>query len=203
MSSKTIVFLWLGFTVVLTTLQAALRGNLVTIKEFLMMMASFISRSSLRGYWVGFVRLGWRGWWLRTSVSLGFFILPQITRLGWLLIWGRFVWKRKITRSPTKGRGSTNYLDMPQILLFCTLWFSCLFFSNLIKDWNVQIPYGNNLLSFFFFLYLAFLFLVPCNFCTWRPYGNFCHAHSLFPYLLPRSPFWVFNLVGLFCLNFA
>ena len=86
-----------------------------------------------------------------------------------------------------------------------------------------QISYGNSLLffnlsnkriihllsfiiviiflsSFFFF---SFLFSMPCNFCPWRLYRNFCHTHSLFPYLLPRPPFWVFNLAGFFCLNFC
>ena len=57
-SSKTTVFLWLGFAVALTTPQAALWGDLVTIKEFLMMMASFISQFSLRGSWAWYVRLG-------------------------------------------------------------------------------------------------------------------------------------------------
>ena len=43
---------------------------------------------------------------------------------------------------------------------------------------------------------------MPYNFCPWRPCGNFHQAHSLFPYLFPRSSFRVFNLVGFLCLNF-
>ena len=82
-----------------------------------------------------------------------------------------------------------------------------------------QIPMKANLLSFnfskerislfiiFAYCYLLYsffflLFLLPCNFCLWRPLRNFCHAHGLCPYLLSRSPFWVFNLAGSFCLNF-
>ena len=83
--------------------------------------------------------------WLKRMVTkdicFPWFLHPNsVTRLGLLLIWGRFVWKRKITESPTKGRGSIDYLDMPQILLFCTLWFSCIYILNLIKDWNVPNP---------------------------------------------------------------
>ena len=67
---------------ILTTPQAVLQGNLVTAKEFLILMESFTFRSSLRGFWVESMRLGGRGWWLRISVSLGFFILHRVTRLG-------------------------------------------------------------------------------------------------------------------------
>ena len=90
------------------------------------------------------------------------------------------------------------------------------FLMNLIRDWNVPHPYRNNLLSFnlsnrrtnhfivfAYCLYYFFLFFVPCNFCPWHPRGNFRHAHGLFPYLLPKLPFQVFNLVGFICLNFC
>ena len=148
MSSKTTIFICLGFAIVLTTPQAALQGNLVTVKKFLMMMVCFISRSSLRESLAESVRLGWKGWWLKIFVSLGFSILLWVTRFGWLLTWGRFVWKWKITRSPTKWRGLTDYLDMPQILLFCTLRFSCLYFLNLTKDWNVPNPLWKQFIIF-------------------------------------------------------
>ena len=92
-------------------------------------MVSFISESSLRGSWAGSVRLGWRRWWLKTFISLGFSILFRATKLSWLLTWYQFIGRRRITKSPIKGRQLIDYLDMPQILLFCTLWFSCLSFE--------------------------------------------------------------------------
>ena len=44
-----------------------------------------------------------------------------------------------ITRNPTRGRGPNDYLDMPHILLFCTLRLHVFLFE-LIKDWNVPNP---------------------------------------------------------------
>ena len=61
--------------------------------------------------------------------------------------------------------------------------------------WAMREPsiYYLCLLSLFFFLFL-FLFLFPCH---------VIFAHGLCPYLLLRSPFRVFNLVGFLCLNFC
>ena len=91
------------------------------------------------------------------------------------------------------------------------------FLMNLIRDWNVPHPYRNNLLSFNFsnertthllsllivIIFFSFLFSMPCNFFPWHPLRNFHIAHGLCPCLLPRSPFWVFNLAGSFCLNYC
>ena len=100
-----------------------------TVKGFLVMMVPFISQSSLKGSWERSMKIGWKGRWLETFVSLDFSILLQATKFGWLLAWDQFIGKRRITGSPTWERWLTDYLDMPQRLLFCTLWFSCFSFE--------------------------------------------------------------------------
>ena len=53
--------------------------------------------------------------WLKRMVTKDIcflqFLHPTSGYKTWLT-WGRFVWKRKITKSPTKERGLTDYLDM-------------------------------------------------------------------------------------------
>ena len=72
-------------------------------------------------------------------------------------------------------------------LLIWAIWESSIYYLCLLS------------LSFFF----SFLFSKPGNFCPWRSYRNFHHAHGHFPYLFPRLPFRVFNLAGFFYLNFC
>ena len=100
-------------------------------------------------------------------------------------------------------------------LYFSTLDDS-LFSFELIMDWNVPNPLWNNLsyfnlsderikhfIIFTYCLYFSFLFSVPCNFCPWWHCGNSHHAHGLFPNILPKLSFWVFNLARFLCLNFC
>ena len=54
--------LWLGSVVALTTLHVVLQGNLVTIKELLVMMVPSIPWHLLRGSWAKSVRLSCKGW---------------------------------------------------------------------------------------------------------------------------------------------
>ena len=54
--------LWLGSVVALTTLHVVLQGNLVTIKELLVMMVPSIPWNLLRGSWAKSVRLSCKGW---------------------------------------------------------------------------------------------------------------------------------------------
>ena len=70
--------------------------------------------------------------------------------------------------------------------------------------WAMREPpiYYLCLLSSFFFSSFFFFLFMPCNFFPWCPLRNFDHAHGLCPYLLPKPPFPVFNLVGFFLLLF-
>ena len=54
------MFLWLGFVGALTTLHAALQGNL-TVKDLLVMMVPSIPWHLLRESWAESVRLGHEG----------------------------------------------------------------------------------------------------------------------------------------------
>ena len=56
------MFLWLGSTVALTTLHVILQGNLMTVKELLVMMVPSILWHLLKGSWGEFVKLGHEGW---------------------------------------------------------------------------------------------------------------------------------------------
>ena len=55
------MFLWLGIAVALTTLHVALQGNLVTVKELLVMMVPSIPWNLLIRSWAGSVSLGRNG----------------------------------------------------------------------------------------------------------------------------------------------
>ena len=65
--------------------------------------------------------------------------------------------------------------------------------------WAMKEPsiYYLCLLSSFLF------FSMPCNFYPWCPWWNFHHAHCLYHYSLPRSPFQVFNLARSLGPNFC
>ena len=162
------------------------------------------------------VRLGHVvGWW-KTMLLLNTSIPLQDTSNGWWMTWSGFWGMRKPTWGLARKQGGLNdHLNMPHILLFFTFEFNEELecpkspMKTILSSFNLsneRIPfYYLCFLSshlFFFFFFLFFLFLLPCNFFPWRPFGNFCHAYGLFPYLLPGPRFQVFNLAGFFCLNF-
>ena len=65
---------------------------------------------------------------------------------------------KKLTRSPAKGRGLNDKIDMTQILLFYTMILMS-FLSNLIKDWNVPNSHSSFNLSNKRIIYLVSLLL--------------------------------------------
>ena len=124
---------------------------------------------------------------------------------------------RKLTwRLARKQGGLSDHLDGPYVLLFCTFMILMFLLLNLIKDWNVSNPlwkqsyhlliwviiespfYYLCLLSSFFFFFLLYHVIFAHN----VPLGIFAMPMVL-SLIFPKLPFRVFNLVGLFYLNFC
>ena len=145
------------------------------------------------------------------------FLHPTSQYKAWLVANMRSVHREEKAYQKSNKRKRTNWLPW-YALNFTFLPFMILmsFLLNLIKGLKcskspmetILVPFNlsnkriNHFIIFAYCHFFSFLFSVSCNFCPWPPCGNFCHAHGLFPYILPRSPFWVFNLVGFLCLNF-
>ena len=152
--------------------------------------------------WVGLVRFGHAVGWQKTLFLLDTSIPLQGASNGWRMTRSGFWRMIKLTwRLARKQGGLSDHLDVPHVLLFCNFMILLFLFLNLnlIKDSNVPKPlwkqfyhlliwairklpfYYLCLLSFTPFFCFSFLFPLPCNFYPWRPFGNFRHAHGLFP----------------------
>ena len=154
-----------------------MQDNLGIVKACKVTKALTIHWHSLEGSWVGFLKLGLRGQWTKTYVFLNSLFQLQDTRISYPLIWEQSKWKKMITRNPTKERGLSDYLDMPQILLICTFMIPWLFiwvnkglecskssiktiYHLLIWAMRELVIYYICLLSLFFFLFLCHVIFV-------------------------------------------
>ena len=100
-----------------------------------------------------------------------------------------------------------DHLDMPQI------YFSALYDSHVFSyEFNKGLECSTSSIETIDHLFIwamrespiYYLCLLSSFFSlSFFHFLSFFHAHGLCPYLLPRSPFWIFNLVGSFCLDFC
>ena len=99
-----------------------------SVKELFMMKVPSTLWHLPIGSWVRLVRLGHATGWRKVLFLLDTSIPLRGISNGWRMTWsGSGLWgMRKLTwRLARKQGGLSDHLDMPHILLFYTLWFSC------------------------------------------------------------------------------
>ena len=69
-----------------------------------------------------------------------------------------YIAKKAYKKSSQKKERLINHLDMPQILLFYTLWFSCLFLWNSLSSFTLSNERTIHLLSLLIVIIIFFFF---------------------------------------------